>query len=96
MPEMDLGQKQACSDCGSLFFDLHKSPPVCPSCGEEMRLTQPRAPAPAPKPEIPPDVVEDPVDETKQDDDEFDDDPDSVALRPSPKPVIDEEALDDD
>ena len=96
MPEMDLGRRQACSDCGTLFFDLYKLPPVCPSCGQEVRLTPPRASTPVPKLEsAADDAVDDPVDATKQEDDEFDDHSVSVTLGSSKQPVRDGGELDD-
>ena len=42
------------------------------------------------------DVVDDAADETKQEEDEFEDDTDSVTLGPSPKPTIEDEALEDE
>ena len=29
------GIKRVCSRCGSRFYDLNKSPILCPNCGEE-------------------------------------------------------------
>ena len=29
----ELGGKQKCQNCGTKFFDLNKSPVVCPKCG---------------------------------------------------------------
>ena len=94
MPELDLGEKRACSDCGILFFDLNQSPPVCPKCGNVVRLMQQRTAASLQKTDVAgDDVVEDAPDETKQEEDEFDEDTDAVTLGPSPKPTIEDEAL---
>ena len=41
-------------------------------------------------------VVDDAADETKQEEDEFEEDTDSVTLGPSPKPAIEDEALEDE
>lgn len=94
MPELDLGEKRACSDCGILFFDLNQSPPVCPRCGNEVRLMLQRAAASLQKSDVASeDVVEDAADETKQEEDEFDEDTDAVTLGSAPKPAIEDEAL---
>lgn len=94
MPELDLGEKRACSDCGILFFDLNQSPPVCPRCGNEVRLMLQRAAASMQKSDVASeDVVEDAADETKQEEDEFDEDTDAVTLGSAPKPAIEDEAL---
>jgi uncharacterized protein (TIGR02300 family) len=29
----ELGTKRLCASCGAKFYDLSKTPPVCPSCG---------------------------------------------------------------
>jgi len=29
----ELGNKHHCQNCGTRFFDLHKSPTTCPKCG---------------------------------------------------------------
>ena len=97
MPELDLGEKRACSDCGILFFDLNKSPPKCPKCGNEVRIMQQRTAAAVQKTDVASDdVVDDAADETKQEEDEFEEDTDSVTLGPSPKPTIEDESLEDE
>ena len=35
MAHATLGRKQRCASCGIKFYDLKKSPVVCPSCGTE-------------------------------------------------------------
>ena len=35
MAHATLGRKQRCASCGIKFYDLKKSPAVCPSCGAE-------------------------------------------------------------
>ncbi|HSR78874.1 MAG TPA: TIGR02300 family protein [Xanthobacteraceae bacterium] len=32
MTKPELGTKRFCSNCSSKFYDLHKSPIVCPNC----------------------------------------------------------------
>ena len=33
MAKPELGTKRLCAGCGAKFYDLSKTPPVCPSCG---------------------------------------------------------------
>ena len=33
--EIKLGSKHECPSCGTKFYDLGKSAPVCPSCGSD-------------------------------------------------------------
>ena len=35
MNKEDWGIKRVCLRCGSRFYDLNKSPILCPNCGEE-------------------------------------------------------------
>lgn len=37
MPELKLGTKYACFSCGTKFYDLGKSDPVCPKCGANQK-----------------------------------------------------------
>src|SRR5271165_1675171 len=42
----DLGSKRHCQNCGAKFFDLNKSPILCPKCGAEFEaVALTRAPA---------------------------------------------------
>lgn len=46
MPELKLGMKYECYNCGTKFYDLGKSDPVCPKCGADQRdSTQSDSPA---------------------------------------------------
>ena len=46
MPELKLGTKYECYNCGTKFYDLGKSDPLCPKCGADQRdSTQADAPA---------------------------------------------------
>jgi uncharacterized protein (TIGR02300 family) len=42
----ELGTKCACASCAERFYDLNRSPAVCPKCG----ATQPPVPVRAPRP----------------------------------------------
>jgi uncharacterized protein (TIGR02300 family) len=37
MPELKLGTKYDCYNCGTKFYDLGKSEPVCPKCGANQK-----------------------------------------------------------
>lgn len=37
MPELKLGTKYECYNCGTKFYDLGKSAPLCPKCGADQR-----------------------------------------------------------
>jgi uncharacterized protein (TIGR02300 family) len=38
----ELGNKHQCQHCGTKFFDLNKSPVVCPKCGAVQQVTAAR------------------------------------------------------
>ena len=42
MAKPELGTKRICVSCGTRFYDLGKSPAVCPKCGTEQPVEQPR------------------------------------------------------
>lgn len=37
MPELKLGTKYECYNCGTKFYDLGKSDPLCPKCGANQK-----------------------------------------------------------
>lgn len=37
MPELKLGAKFECFSCGTKFYDLGKSEPLCPKCGANQK-----------------------------------------------------------
>jgi uncharacterized protein (TIGR02300 family) len=39
-----IGDKRLCVACATRFYDLARSPPVCPKCGVEQPPEPPRAP----------------------------------------------------
>lgn len=43
MAKPELGTKRVCVSCGTKFYDLQKSPAVCPKCGAEQPAELPRA-----------------------------------------------------
>jgi uncharacterized protein (TIGR02300 family) len=50
MVKPELGQKRVCVSCGAKFYDMTRTPAVCPKCGTEQPAEQPklkRAPIPA-------------------------------------------------
>jgi uncharacterized protein (TIGR02300 family) len=56
MARPDWGTKHSCRNCGAKYYDLNRSPIVCPKCGTAFnpdallrsRRSRPSAPAPAP------------------------------------------------
>jgi uncharacterized protein (TIGR02300 family) len=42
MAKAELGLKRTCIACGTKFYDLMRSPVICPKCGTEQPAEQPR------------------------------------------------------
>ena len=42
MVKPELGTKRVCVSCGTKFYDLLKVPAVCPKCGTEQPIEQPK------------------------------------------------------
>ena len=42
MAKPELGTKRVCVACGTRFYDLTKTPAICPKCGTEQPMDQPR------------------------------------------------------
>jgi|SRR4051812_15527822 len=42
MAKPELGMKRVCVSCSTRFYDLQKSPAICPKCGTEQPIEQPR------------------------------------------------------
>jgi uncharacterized protein (TIGR02300 family) len=42
MGKLELGTKCTCTGCGQRFYDLNRSPGVCPKCGVEQPPEKPR------------------------------------------------------
>ena len=42
MAKPELGTKRVCVSCGTRFYDLTKTPAICPKCGTEQPMDQPR------------------------------------------------------
>ena len=42
MAKPELGLKRTCVACGTRFYDLARTPAVCPKCGTEQPAEQPR------------------------------------------------------
>ena len=42
MAKPQLGTKRTCVACGARFYDLGKSPAICPKCATEQPVEQPR------------------------------------------------------
>ena len=94
MAKIELGTKRVCVACGTRFYDLAKVRAVCPKCGTEQPIEQPRPrraveerrpkkPAPAlgiEEAEIEEEGVEEEGDEALiEDADELEDDADTIG-----------------
>jgi hypothetical protein len=44
MQKAEWGVKRTCLGCGARFYDLKRSPIVCPKCGEELDIGAPQKP----------------------------------------------------
>jgi uncharacterized protein (TIGR02300 family) len=78
MAKPEWGNKRRCLSCGAAFYDLSKSPILCPKCGTEFNpdvLVKTRRPAKPeePKPAKPPVANTEDID-TEIEDTEIDDD----------------------
>ena len=51
MVKPELGTKRVCVSCGTKFYDLGRTPAVCPKCGTEQPAEQPRLRRPAAPPD---------------------------------------------
>jgi uncharacterized protein (TIGR02300 family) len=47
MVKPELGTKRVCVACNTRFYDLAKVPAVCPKCGTEQPIEQPRVRRPS-------------------------------------------------
>jgi uncharacterized protein (TIGR02300 family) len=41
MSKIDAGQKRICAQCASKFFDLNRTPIICPTCSAEFFVPPP-------------------------------------------------------
>jgi uncharacterized protein (TIGR02300 family) len=46
----ELGTKRVCAGCNLKFYDLHKTPIVCPTCGVVFVVPKPAPPKPPRRP----------------------------------------------
>lgn len=46
MGRPELGTKVTCAGCHERFYDLNRSPAMCPKCGAQQPSERPRAPRP--------------------------------------------------
>jgi uncharacterized protein (TIGR02300 family) len=106
MAKPELGEKHTCVSCGTRFFDLGKSPAICPKCATEQPAEQPRLKRAAPMPEeakkapkpavVDPDEVdvevadEDADEDILEDADDLDDDADVIDADIDVQPEADD------
>ncbi|HET6467629.1 MAG TPA: TIGR02300 family protein [Geminicoccaceae bacterium] len=60
MAKPEWGTKRACLSCGARFYDFHRSPITCPSCGatfDAETVSRARRARPAPRVALVPDEV---------------------------------------
>jgi uncharacterized protein (TIGR02300 family) len=71
----ELGMKLTCESCEARFYDLNKTPGICPKCGASnarpviFKASRRTAEAPAPKKVEPPKAKDDVDDDEDSDDD---------------------------
>jgi len=53
MASPELGLKRTCVSCGARFYDLTRSPAICPKCGTEQPIDQPRIRRPVEQTPVP-------------------------------------------
>ncbi len=95
MGKPELGSKCVCAGCAERFYDLQRTPPVCPKCGVEYTAPKPRMLRPvrsaaavrqlAAKTDDTPadDTVDDEDDEEPVEPDDDDDHADVIAIDPT-------------
>lgn len=75
MAKPEWGTKRQCQECEVKFYDLGKTPIICPDCGTEFKVVVAARPAPKPEPkEAKPPPKHDRRNRGPEDDDEVDDD----------------------
>jgi uncharacterized protein (TIGR02300 family) len=52
----ELGIKRTCPNCGTRYYDLNRSPIVCPRCGTEFEVATVSRGRPAAKPAVEPEA----------------------------------------
>ena len=87
MAKIELGTKRVCVACGARFYDLTKVPAVCPKCGTEQPVDQPRprrtggnvAEERRPKKPVPAPGLEEAEEALIEDADDLEDDADTIG-----------------
>ena len=105
MSNPKLGTKHICKSCDTRFFDMKKSPAVCPKCGTEVKEAKvAKAKRPAPEAEPTPAVApakesepkNDPAAKDGGDGEQSELEEELAELLPADDDDTDEDALDDD
>ncbi len=72
MPKPEWGAKRACASCGARFYDLNRTPIVCPKCDTPWGEPKPKSPSggaaarAAARLPVPPPVAEVEADEAEE------------------------------
>jgi uncharacterized protein (TIGR02300 family) len=106
MAKPELGTKRVCVSCSTRFYDLTKTPAVCPKCGTEQPLDQPRPrrsggnvaeekrlkkPLPVPDdPDVEVEAAEDAEEDVLEDTSDLEDDADPLGADIEVEPDTDE------
>ena len=94
-----IGSKLVCVSCATRFYDLAKTPAVCPKCGAEQPPVAPRAlpirrgavmRRPPPKPPVAAEADDDAVPMVESDDDEDEDAAEDEVDEIEDDPVLEE------
>ncbi len=106
MAKAELGTKRVCVSCSTRFYDLTRTPAVCPKCGTEQPVEQPRPrrtggnvaeekrlkkPLPVPDdPDVEVEAAEDAEEDVLEDTSDLEDDTDPLGADIEVEPDTDE------
>ncbi len=94
MVKAEWGTKRTCQSCGARFYDMNRTPIICPKCEAEFKIEAPKPrrtaaapkPAPAEKPKAEP-----PEEEALDDEDALEADDDGDDLLEAEEDMDDED-----
>lgn len=100
MAKPELGQKRTCQSCGAKFYDMSRSPIVCPKCGttfdpELMTKLRRGKAVPPPPPKVVPADEPEPAEVEDIADDESEDEEDEAVMEDTSELGQDSDDVDD-